>query len=100
MAKGILTNCDSTSLIGSVYMLHDIGLKLTVFVSLGTVWELDYAKPFSRHVVAPSILIATPNFLAKFVKGARILDDAFFGSIQHLVLDEVRLKERYQWAKK
>jgi len=37
---------------------------------------------------SPDIIICTPAFLAKFVKGPNILDPEIFKSVRHLVLDE------------
>ena len=43
--------------------------------------------PF-HHENGPEILICTPTFLSRFVKGGHALDEQLFRSVRHLVLDE------------
>jgi hypothetical protein len=47
---------------------------------------IDY-WPYNENT-SPDILICSPAFLGKFLKGPVILDENLFRSIQHLVLDE------------
>lgn len=47
---------------------------------------VDY-WPYNENT-SPDILICSPAFLGKFLKGPTILEESLFRSIQHLVLDE------------
>jgi len=43
--------------------------------------------PFT-HEAGPEILICTPNFLSRFVKGGHAIEPELFRTVRHLVLDE------------
>jgi superfamily II DNA/RNA helicase len=42
-----------------------------------------------HNIKSPDILISTPGYLAKFIRGPVILEEGLFESIRYLVLDEV-----------
>ena len=39
---------------------------------------------------SPNILICTPAYISKFIKGGYVIDEELFKRVQHLVLDEVK----------
>ena len=61
-----------------------------IIISLGTSWSMDRGRPFVETNPSPKILICTPTYLTKFLKGPKILDETLFKSIKHIVLDEVK----------
>ena len=44
--------------------------------------------PYHDKKMAPSILICTPSYIAKYVKGPIIIDEDLFRNVRHIVLDE------------
>lgn len=50
---------------------------------------MERGRSFVETSPAPKILICTPTYLTKFLKGPRILDATLFQNIKHIILDEV-----------
>lgn len=50
--------------------------------------KLGLVAPEGSREPLPDILICTPSFLSKFIRGPNILDELMFESIEELVLDE------------
>jgi superfamily II DNA/RNA helicase len=59
---------------------------------IGASWNLENeGDVFNQRRPSPGILICTPRYLSKQVKGPHILDERLFESIKHIVLDEADL---------
>lgn len=67
--------------------LHNACDKDEINIEVGMVTSATGLWPF-REDDCPHLLICTPAFIAKFLRGPHILDEDLFRAVRHVVLDE------------